>query len=100
MSDRVRRGDELGEREPSGQVPSPPKHLRLFLGRSPGWGQGGPVSCDRGQSPPPPPPSPDFSQLPEIGPEAVGLGFRAARSDASGGLGAGDDVRAEPKWAG
>ena len=44
--------------------------------------------------------SPDFSQLPEIGPEAVGLGFRAARSDASGGLGAGDDVRAEPKWAG
>ncbi len=44
--------------------------------------------------------SPDFSQLPEIGHEAVGLGFRAANSGASGGLDAGDDVRAAPKSVG
>ena len=44
-------GSARPEGEPSGQVPSPPKHLRLFFGRSPGWGQGGPVSCDRGQTP-------------------------------------------------
>ena len=43
---------------------------------------------------------PDFSQLPEIGAEAVGLGFWTARSDASGGLDAGDDVRAAPNRPG
>ena len=44
--------------------------------------------------------SPDFSQLPEIGHEAARLGFWTARSDASGGLDAGDDVRVAPNRPG
>ena len=44
--------------------------------------------------------SPDFSQLPEIGHEAAHLGFWTARSDASGGLDAGDDVRVAPNRPG
>ena len=44
--------------------------------------------------------SPDFSQLPEIGHEAARLGFWTARSDASGGLDAGDDARVAPNRPG
>ena len=43
--------------------------------------------------------NPDFSQLVEIGPDAARLGFRAAISDAGGGLDVGDDVRVAPKSA-